>query len=361
MMANLLFVTWDGGGNVPPAVGIAAELEARGHTVAFLGHARQAPVIPFPFTPTSGHFDSTANNGMREFVGVFGDRGFGADALATDADLLVIDCVLFGAMDAARRAGRPYVILEHLYDGYIRGPWLKGPMGLAMRVKRLHPTAAFAAAESCLVASLAELDAKATSGVLHTGPVVSGTPAAPERPAVLVSLSSCNYPGQQAVLQNVLDAVAELDAHVTVTTGPIDYPGLRMPTRVDVRGFVPHPNLMPHASLVVGHGGHATTMAALAHDLPLLILPMHPFLDQPIVGQSVQDAGAGLRLPKKAKPGAIRVAIEQLLADGPHRAAAARLGSAIRAARGAHTGADAIEAALQGSAGPLRRPAAAEA
>ncbi|MDX6685878.1 MAG: hypothetical protein QOF86_2006, partial [Baekduia sp.] len=45
-MASLLFVTWDGGGNVPPALGIAAELETRGHDVAFLGHAHQAPAIP---------------------------------------------------------------------------------------------------------------------------------------------------------------------------------------------------------------------------------------------------------------------------------------------------------------------------
>jgi UDP:flavonoid glycosyltransferase YjiC (YdhE family) len=40
-MAEILFVTWDGGGNVPPALGLAAELLARGHTVRFLGHAQQ--------------------------------------------------------------------------------------------------------------------------------------------------------------------------------------------------------------------------------------------------------------------------------------------------------------------------------
>ena len=40
-MADLLFVTWDGGGNVPPAVGIAQELQRRGHAVRFVGHARQ--------------------------------------------------------------------------------------------------------------------------------------------------------------------------------------------------------------------------------------------------------------------------------------------------------------------------------
>ena len=40
-MAEILFVTWDGGGNVPPALGIAGELAARGHSVRFVGHARQ--------------------------------------------------------------------------------------------------------------------------------------------------------------------------------------------------------------------------------------------------------------------------------------------------------------------------------
>ncbi len=40
-MSTIRFVTWDGGGNVPPALGIAAELVARGHRVGVLGHERQ--------------------------------------------------------------------------------------------------------------------------------------------------------------------------------------------------------------------------------------------------------------------------------------------------------------------------------
>ena len=31
-MPNIVFVTWDGGGNLPPAIGIAAELQRRGDT-----------------------------------------------------------------------------------------------------------------------------------------------------------------------------------------------------------------------------------------------------------------------------------------------------------------------------------------
>ena len=40
-MSNFLFVTWDGGGNVPPALGIAAELQQRGHRVRVMGHPVQ--------------------------------------------------------------------------------------------------------------------------------------------------------------------------------------------------------------------------------------------------------------------------------------------------------------------------------
>ena len=67
-------------------------------------------------------------------------------------------------------------------------------------------------------------------------------------------------------------------------------------------------------------------MQALAHDLPLVVMPMHPLLDQPMVGRSVEQAGAGRMVAKKASADELAPVIAGLLADGPHRAAAARLG-----------------------------------
>ena len=46
-----------------------------------------------------------------------------------------------------------------------------------------------------------------------------------------------------------------------------------------------HDEIMPSASLVVGHGGHSTTRRALAHGVPLLIVPIHRILDQPMIGE----------------------------------------------------------------------------
>ena len=107
---------------------------------------------------------------------------------------------------------------------------------------------------------------------------------------------------------------------------------------------MPHADLMPRASLVIGHGGHGTTMQALAHDVPLVLMPMHPLLDQPMVARSVAAAGAGRVVPKKATAAELTPVITEMLAEGPHRAAAARLGAQIRALPGATYSADHIEA-----------------
>ena len=65
--------------------------------------------------------------------------------------------------------------------------------------------------------------------------------------------------------------------------------------------------------------------------------------DQPWVGAAVQRAGVGRWVSRRARPARIRAAIEELLADGPHRAAAARMGEGARALDGRTRGADVLE------------------
>lgn len=359
-MARILFATWDGGGNVPPLLGIAAELQRRGHGVRVLGHSTQqndvaSTGLPFIPYPTAEAFSSLESNSPPRMMALFSDKAIGVDVVAEAArahtDVVVVDCLLIGALRACDQAGLPYVSVEHLYDGYLRGGWLKGPMGGAARLKGLRPRRSWDNARRSLVVSLADLDPGAAKASLPdnltwTGPVLD-VPAPHDLdghpPAVLVSLSTYNFPGMAASLQSILDATAHLDTRVIVTTGPVVDPSdLRVSSNHEVHRFVPHDELMPQVSLVVGHGGHATTMRALAHDLPLVIMPMHPLLDQPMVGKSVQGTGAGRIVAKKAKPSALTPVIEELLAPGPHREAAARLGAAIRAARGTETAADLV-------------------
>jgi UDP:flavonoid glycosyltransferase YjiC (YdhE family) len=281
-----------------------------------------------------------------------------AEVRREGADLVVVDAMLLGVLDAAARAGLRYAVLEHLFDAYLRGGWLHGPIGLWARARRLHPVRRWDGAALTLAATAEELDPAARSprpaNFRYTGPVLD----VPRRPAsfadrsVLVSLSTFSYPKMREVLQTIVDATAGLDARVVVTTGPVlDPADIRGHDRAEIHRFVDHDELMPGMSLVVGHGGHATAMRALAHDLPLLLLPLHPMLDQPLVARAVASAGAGQRLRRSASADQIRTAIAALLEDGPHRVAAAGLGERIRAARGTETAVAALEALLGGPAG----------
>lgn len=363
-MTNVLFVTWDGGGNVPPALGIAAELEQRGHRVRVMGHpAQHAQVLErgLDFTPfhTARPFTAIDKSTPVDYAGVFGDRAMGRDVVEEmrrePADLVVIDCILFGAMEAVAAEGDRYVVLEHMYDAYLVGRWLRGPMGIGMAVKRIPARRLLDTAAARLVACLPELDPAGSGqrpGNLHyTGPVVTGVSAAPTEPTVLVSLSTVNFPGQGRAMQNILDALGTLGVRAIATVGPaIGVESLVAPPNVELCGFIPHAELLPTVSMVIGHGGHATTMVALAHDLPVLVMPMHPMLDQKMVGQSLVDAGAGRLLSKKAKPDPIGAAVEELMSEGPHLAAAARLGAAIRTRSGAVAAADLLESVSAGRA-----------
>lgn len=366
-MADILFVTWDGGGAVPPALGIARELRTRGHAIRLLGHPVQAEGLRaegYDVVPNrhARNFSGSEHNSPLTLMAALGDRGMGRDLLeavaARPADLVVVDCFMFGALAAARDAGLRYVVLEHTFDDYYERDCLRGPLGVSLRLRRLAPRRALEAARSRFVASVPELDpAGAAPHLTHIGPVVDVASRIPSDPTVLVSLSTFGYAGMREVLQNVIDATDGLGARVVVTTGPLVEPdSLTRPTHVEVHRFVPHVELMPTATMLVGHGGHGTTMQALAHDLPVLVLPMSRITDQPTIGRAVAAAGAGQVASRTARPGDLAPLIASLLDDGPHRAAAARLGAAIRALPGAGTGADRIEESLRDGARAPGRP-----
>jgi len=366
-MADFLFVTWDGGGNVPPALGIAAELESRGHGVRFVGHEGNREAVTnrgFSFARYENAlpFSSRELNPPERMAEIFNDAGIAADMLAharrSPTDVVVIDCLMLNALAEARAEGLAYVPLEHLFDHYLREYWMRGPWGAVAEARGYSPSEVLDAAPLTLVATLAQLDPAAQGptpeNLVFTGPVLSAT--APRElstlePSILVSLSTYNFPGQTESMQQILEAVDGLPAKVVVTTGPvIDGAALRVPASAELLGYVDHDQLMPEATLVIGHGGHATTMRALAHDLPLLVMPQHPMLDQTMVGGAVQQAGAGRLLTQEARAAEIRPIIEELLADGPHRAAAARLGELVRGANGAATAADELLSVVKNGA-----------
>jgi len=171
-------------------------------------------------------------------------------------------------------------------------------------------------------------------GAVWLGAIEHGTPspvAAAAPPLVIASLSTTWFPGQTDVYQRIATALGSLPVRGLITLGGVtpDHE-LTLPPNVEVRRAVPHAEVMPAASLVIGHGGHSTTFTALAHGKPLVLMPMHPLLDQRMVAQSVAQAGAAVAIDKAASSDRIARAVQSLLSDATAAEAAERIGQRIR-------------------------------
>jgi UDP:flavonoid glycosyltransferase YjiC (YdhE family) len=100
--------------------------------------------------------------------------------------------------------------------------------------------------------------------------------------------------------------------------------------------------VLAHASAVVTHGGHGSTLGALAHGVPAVVLPLFA-LDQWFNAKAVACAGAGIALdgerhtrraidlPNAETLAGLRPAVERLLADPGPREAARRIADEMRA------------------------------
>ncbi len=358
-MADVVFATLAAGGNVPPLLAVATEVADRGHRVRVLGHNLQRPTFEqagLEFHGYDGLDDwdpaaaTTTLEDMHGWSRQFTERVKAQaliDLVAPDS-VAVVDCMLLQSLGAAQRAGLPTVALVHSFHAYFDGSWQRGPMGLSGKIRGLSPRRLWRRCDRVLVCTDRELDPAGRkawpASFVWTGPT-SGRPARIQPaspPRVLVNLSTNAFPGQREALQNILDGLAAMPVDVVVTTGPaVDPASLTVPPNAEVHRFLPHDEIMATCSAVIGHGGHSTTMRALAHGLPLVILPMHPMLDQPMVGKVVAEAGAGVSIKRTSSPAQIADALRVVLA-GPHRAAAEAIADRWRDTNGAIVAADEI-------------------
>ncbi len=122
---------------------------------------------------------------------------------------------------------------------------------------------------------------------------------------------------------------------------------LAPPSNVSVLAFADHNAILPTVDLLVTHGGHSTTMKAVANGVPCLVIPMHPLMDQPMVGAAIRDAGIGLTLKKSATSEAIGAAVATILGDSRFRTAALDAAHRQGSVGGATTAADVLERLLE--------------
>ncbi len=171
------------------------------------------------------------------------------------------------------------------------------------------------------------LDAEAAAWVAESG----------GRPLVVVSFGSF-LSARADVLARVADALREAEApgdrpRVALATGSADPAALGpVPGEWLVRPFLPQVALVARASLAVTHAGNNGVTEALAHGVPLVVLPFST--DQFAVAADLERAGLGRALdPNRATAAEIRAAVEAVL-GGPEQAAAAALGGELRAEAG---------------------------
>jgi len=100
-----------------------------------------------------------------------------------------------------------------------------------------------------------------------------------------------------AFYDRVLAQLADVPARVLLTLGEAGDPTDLgpVPSNVHVERWWPQREVLPHAAVVVGHGGFGTTQAALAAGVPQVVLPLFSF-DQFVNAERVAAVGVGLAL-----------------------------------------------------------------
>jgi MGT family glycosyltransferase len=125
-----------------------------------------------------------------------------------------------------------------------------------------------------------------------------------------------------AIFAGLRDEPLNIVATVGAAADPAAF-GPQQP-HIRVERFLPLAHVLPRCDLVVCHGGSGTVIAALAHGLPLVIVPMAA--DQPHNAARCEALGVGRTLlPADCTPEAVRDEVHAVLADPAYRRNAARV------------------------------------
>jgi len=242
-------------------------------------------------------------------------------------DLVVADCMLPAALAAGAATPIRTVSLVHFCYGLARRQMLRAGGTWTTDLPTLNATrrelglpeladglAAWESAELVLVTAPRwfDVDLDYPHHVVHAGPLGGAAlPPRVGRSRILLSFSTTVMDDQDSLIERTVAATSDLDA--ALTTGGAD-----------------HDALLPECAAVVTHGGLGTTLRALAHGVPLLMLPLGR--DQPANARRVAELGAGIALDAGATAEQIRTAVSRLVTEPGFSAAAAELAERIAAA-----------------------------
>ncbi len=358
---QFLFVTWPGGGNVPPLVALGALLREHGHAVRVLGPPQLAArfeaegMTYIPGEVGASMSDAPASDAARQKMLRAAADAVAGEALKSASDAIVVDFMQPEALCGAESSGLPTVAFVHtLYRRFAVAPASFHAMNIiasdedirGLRAELRLPDVPTATdlldrASRVFVVAPRSLDGDGCplpANVRYVGPIVErpGPDAAwaprwsaSAVPMIVASLGTTPM-DEEAVLQRVLDATATLPVQIVVTLpGHLDAQSFRLGRNAATVGFVRHSALLPHARLFITHAGLGGISAALACGVPMLCLPLGR--DQDTNAAAVAEAGFGRALSPNAEVDELRAAIVSASADDRLRGNVVREAEHLRA------------------------------
>jgi UDP:flavonoid glycosyltransferase YjiC (YdhE family) len=240
---RILFVTWDGGGNVNPLLALGPRLAATGWDV----HAYGPPSVAERFAAEGVAYAAREVDNPWDVTAMAQDVR--DRCLALDANAALVDYMLPGALCGAEAAGRPAAALVHTLHRTLLVDRAPGPIGMAASVDGLIAARRAVGLDALdgfgdlldrcarvLVTCPAELDVPPdgerppAANVRYVGPVLEDAgpdrgwtrpatgAARSDRPLVVVSLGTTPM-DERPVLDRTLAALAKLPVDVVATVG----------------------------------------------------------------------------------------------------------------------------------------------
>src|SRR5262249_55701895 len=116
------------------------------------------------------------------------------------------------------------------------------------------------------------------------------------------------------LIELVLAGLRDLSINVIATVGreidPAEFGP--QPANIQIARYIPQSAVLPHCAAVVSHGGSGSVTGALAHGLPMVVIPMGA--DQPLNAARCHDLGVARVLDAvEATPGTVRDAVSTVL------------------------------------------------
>ena len=393
---RVLFTFAGGSGHAEPLVPIARAVQASGHGVAFAGrHAAVAPLEVHGFTLFPDPADAMDRPATitplleidmeREYEvlrNAYAERFARAAAARLpqlneewQPNVVVCDEVDFGSMIAAERLGLPHAtVLVTAAGSFVRPEVVAEPLD-ALRAEHGLPTDPdLAMLARDLVVSpfppsfrdpecpLPPNTLTIRSGAEDNAAVGDAPPwplHRPDWPNVYFTLGTVFNEESGDLFARVLAGLRELPINVVVTLGrnlDAEVVG-RQPENVHVERYIPQSSVLPSCDLMINHGGSGSVIGALAHGVPMVVLPMGA--DQPLNAARCEELGVGIVLHAfRATPDSVADAVTTALDDPAFRVAAERIRDEIAVLPGAEAAGPLLEELPhKGASLPPMRPA----